>query len=118
MAGTTINIDTGGTFTDAFVVRGNECHAVKTLTTPHDLVVCFTDVIEQAAEATGLSVRELLQETDAVRYSTTVSTNTVIQRAGPRLGLIAGAGGERLYADGDGRADLVFELFLRDDMVQ
>jgi len=112
----TIDIDTGGTFTDAFVVRDGAVRAVKTLTTPHDLAVCFRDVLEKAAAALGLDLRALLRETVVVRYSTTVGTNTVVQRTGPRLGLIVGAGGERLYS-GNGAAERVFELFLRDDMV-
>lgn len=116
MRGTTINIDTGGTFTDAFVVRDGRRYTVKTLTTPHDLAVCFRDVIARAAEAVGLSVPELLRETATVRYSTTVGTNTIIQRTGPRLGLIAGAGGDRLYSQ-NGDAQPVFELFLERGMV-
>jgi N-methylhydantoinase A/oxoprolinase/acetone carboxylase beta subunit len=116
MPAVTINIDTGGTFTDAFVVRGGATHAVKTLTTPHDLAVCFREVIERVAQSAGVTVRELLRETVAVRYSTTVGTNAVVQRTGPRLGLLAAAGGDRLYS-GNGAAERVFELFLREDMV-
>lgn len=86
---TTIDIDTGGTFTDGFVVRDGVAHTVKTLTTPHDLAVCFRNVLEGAAEALGTTVREMLRETASIRYATTVGTNTVIQRSGPRLGLIA-----------------------------
>jgi N-methylhydantoinase A/oxoprolinase/acetone carboxylase beta subunit len=116
MRGTTINIDTGGTFTDAFVVRDGERFTVKTLTTPHDLAVCFRDVIARAAEEIGTSVPELLRETATVRYATTVGTNTIIQRSGPRLGLIAAEGGERLYS-ANGEADAVFDLFLDPLMV-
>ena len=87
----TIDIDTGGTFTDGFVVRDGEPHVVKVLTTPHDLAVCFADVIEAAADAVRLSVPDLLDETESVRYATTVGTNAVIERRGPRLGMLAGA---------------------------
>jgi N-methylhydantoinase A/oxoprolinase/acetone carboxylase beta subunit len=116
MRGTTINIDTGGTFTDAFVVRDGSRSTVKVLTTPHDLAVCFRDVIARAAEEIGISVPELLRETATVRYATTVGTNAIIQRSGPRLGLIAGDGGERLYS-GNGDAEQVFDLFLDPSMV-
>jgi len=84
----TIDIDTGGTFTDGFVVCDGEPQAVKVLTTPHDLAVCFAEVIEAAAAALGLDVPAMLAETSAVRYATTVGTNAVIQRSGPRLGLL------------------------------
>ena len=86
----TIDIDTGGTFTDGFLFRDGQPHVVKVLTTPHDLAVCFRDVIEGAANALGMSVSEMLSDTVSVRYATTVGTNAVIQRRGPRLGLIAG----------------------------
>ena len=62
----------------------------KTLTTPHDLSSCFFDGLNQLAELAygeGDVVR-LLQETDYVRYSTTQGTNALVQRSGPRVGLI------------------------------
>ncbi len=88
----TLDIDTGGTFTDGFVVADGEPHSVKVLTTPHDLAVCFQEVVEAAADALGVGVGEMLARTDAVRYATTVGTNTVIQRSGPRLGLLTNDG--------------------------
>ena len=113
---TSIDIDTGGTFTDVFVVRGGVPHTAKVLTTPHDLALCFQQGIEKSAGELGLEVGELLRETRTVRYSTTVGTNAIIQRTGPRLGLIAGAGGDALYADAE-RSGAVFDLFLARDMV-
>ena len=87
----TLDIDTGGTFTDGFVVSDGEPHVVKVLTTPHDLAVCFAEVVEAAAAALGLDVDAMLARTEAVRYATTVGTNTVIQRNGPKLGLLTDA---------------------------
>jgi N-methylhydantoinase A len=94
MASTTIDIDTGGTFTDAFVVHESAPRTVKVPTTPHDLAVCFQEVIARAADELGLTVPELLAATASVRYSSTVGTNAVIQRTGPRIGLLVGAGRE------------------------
>ncbi|OLT40001.1 hypothetical protein BJF85_06570 [Saccharomonospora sp. CUA-673] len=88
----TIDIDTGGTFTDGFVVRDGIAHTIKTLTTPHDLAVCFRETIENAAGSLGLTVPDMLRETASVRYATTVGTNTVVQRRGPRIGLITDPG--------------------------
>jgi len=107
---TTIDIDTGGTFTDAFVVRDGQAHTVKVLTTPHDLTVCFQEVVERAAEALGLGVAALLRETACVRYATTVGTNAVIQRTGPRLGLLVSPGDEATAGPALGRfveADMI-----------
>jgi len=60
---TTICIDTGGTFTDGFVVHAGTAHVVKVMTTPHDLEVCFRDVIDAAAEAIGIDVPTMLRDT-------------------------------------------------------
>ncbi|MEA2347185.1 MAG: N-methylhydantoinase [Thermoleophilaceae bacterium] len=114
--GTTIDIDTGGTFTDVFVVRDGTPHWAKVLTTPHDLALCFQQAVERGAEEVGIDVGALLAEATCVRYATTVGTNAVIQRSGPKLGLIVGADGQSLYGD-DERASAVFERFLERDMV-
>jgi N-methylhydantoinase A/acetophenone carboxylase len=86
--GRTIDIDTGGTFTDGFFVRDDEIRTVKTLTTPHDLTVCFLECIEAGARAFGLPVDDLLYDTELVRFSTTIGTNCIIERNGTKLGLI------------------------------
>jgi N-methylhydantoinase A/oxoprolinase/acetone carboxylase beta subunit len=91
---TTIDIDTGGTFTDAFVVRDGDVHTAKVLTTPHDLALCFAQVVEAVAEQVGEDVPTLLRSAACVRYATTVGTNAVIQRTGPRLGLLRADGQE------------------------
>lgn len=87
----TIDIDTGGTFTDGFVVRDGIAHTIKTLTTPHDLAVCFREIVEGAAGALGMTVPDMLRDTISVRYATTVGTNTVVQRRGPKIGLLTDA---------------------------
>lgn len=89
---TTIDIDTGGTFTDAFMVRDGEVRTAKVLTTPHDLALCFAQVLEAMAEQAGEDLTALLRSTACIRYATTVGTNAVIQRTGPRLGLLHEAG--------------------------
>lgn len=107
MPETTIDIDTGGTFTDAFVVHRGQVHTVKVLTTPHDLALCFAQVLERAAEVVGVGVDELLGEATCVRYATTVGTNAVIQRTGPRIGLIVGTDELAVYGEGGAGAALV-----------
>ena len=109
--GLLINIDNGGTFTDACVSHGERLVWVKALTTPHDLTRCFQDVLERAAtELYGeeASLARLLAETDHLRYSTTSTTNAVVEHTGAPVGLIVEAGEEEaLYgaaelAAGDG----------------
>jgi N-methylhydantoinase A len=112
----TIGIDTGGTFTDSFVADSEGNHwAVKVPTTPHDLTVCFADAIAQSAETVGIDRVRLLRATSIIRFSSTIGTNTVLTRSGPKLGLIVTTGEEEsLYgAARDGR---IFQ-FVHPDMV-
>jgi len=96
-----IDIDNGGTFTDGFFTSEGRIEWVKVDTTPHDLTVCFLKCIEEGAEKFGITVRQLLQETEVIRFSTTHATNTLLQRSGPRLGLIVTKGFEKsLYSSG------------------
>ncbi|MBA7632400.1 Acetophenone carboxylase alpha subunit [subsurface metagenome] len=83
-----IDIDNGGTFTDGFFTGDGRIEWVKVDTTPHDLSVCFLKCIEDGAKKFGVTVPQLLHETEVIRFSTTHATNTLIQRSGPRLGLI------------------------------
>jgi N-methylhydantoinase A len=90
----TIDIDTGGTFTDGFFVRGNRVEMVKVSTTPHDLTICFLKCIEAGAERFGVDVEDLLYETEIIRFSNTIGTNTIIQRDGSKIGLLMTSGKE------------------------
>ncbi len=97
-----LDIDTGGTFTDGFLTADERVELIKVETTPHDLTVCFLDCIEEAARRLDLTVEELLSRMSILRYSTTVGTNCLLQRRGPKLGLIVTHGhAQDLYAEGD-----------------
>lgn len=86
---TTVDIDTGGTFTDATVRRGNKLHELKTETTPNDFSVCFENVVEQAAAMFDETLQEFLTTVDCIRYSTTIGTNAIIERNGGQVGVLA-----------------------------
>lgn len=104
----TMGFDVGGTFTDCFIDRDGETAVVKVPTTYYDFSVCFFKAIEEAAGKFDLSMENLLEETESIRYSTTIGTNAIIERTGPKLGLITTAGFEdtiyigraRQWADG------------------
>ena len=83
-----IDIDVGGTFTDLVLTFGEKRVIAKSPTTPYDLSVCFINVLEDGADQLGLDLEELLPDIDVVRYSTTVAMNRLIERKGPRLGLM------------------------------
>jgi|SRR5208283_4900038 len=108
--GYTIDIDTGGTFTDGFFVQGETVQTVKVPTTPHDLTVCFLNCIKAGADRFGVSVEDLLYETNIIRFSNTIGTNTIIQRDGTKIGLLVTAGNEDLapVLGGDGKTPLVW----------
>jgi N-methylhydantoinase A/acetophenone carboxylase len=95
-----LDIDTGGTFTDGFLRGNGKTVTVKVDTTPHDFTLCFMQCIEEAAKRAGFtSAEQLLVETDTLRLSTTIGTNTLIQANGPKLGMLVTRGkGENAYA--------------------
>ncbi|HJM07277.1 MAG: hydantoinase/oxoprolinase family protein [SAR324 cluster bacterium] len=102
MSMNTIDIDVGGTFTDMVLNYNGKTILKKTPTTPHDLSACFLNVIEEAGKELEMGPEELLPEVGLVRYSTTVAMNRLIERKGPRLGLIATEGHEDAVLIGKG----------------
>lgn len=107
--GFTVDIDTGGTFTDGFITRGGEFRTVKTPTTPHDLTVCFMECIREGARVFDVPLGDFLYETDIIRFSNTIGTNSIIQRDGPKIGLIVSDGQDHLCptVSEDGKRPLV-----------
>jgi len=104
-----VNIDIGGTFTDLYCSGDQgDIKVAKTPTTHYDLAVGFMKGIDELSGAYGLGLSEFLGRTNTVRYCTTVGTNALIERTGPKLGLITTAGFEdtiflgraRSWADG------------------
>lgn len=107
--GFNVGIDIGGTFTDFCSVGGDGRVVVyKTPTTHYDLSVGFMRGINELARRSGCGSHDYLSRVEALRYSTTVGTNALIERSGPKLGLITTAGFEdtifigrsRSWADG------------------
>ena len=89
-----IGIDVGGTFTDCFVVNEGKTAVIKVPTTYYDLSVCFFKALEEGADFLDLDLDEALEQTMSIRYATTIGTNALIERTGPKLGLITTAGFE------------------------
>ena len=97
-----IDIDVGGTFTDLVLNFNGKTLIQKVPTTPYDLSVCFSRVIEEGAGALRMKIDELLPAVDMIRYSTTIAMNRLIERKGPRLGLITTEGHEDVVLIGRG----------------
>lgn len=89
-----INIDNGGTLTDICALKGDNSYKTKTLTTPYDLSKCFFDGLRAISEVIygKEDVSRLLAEVEHIRYSTTQGTNAIVERKGPKLGLILNKG--------------------------
>ena len=93
--GKLINIDNGGTLTDICVIDGNKVLHTKTLTTPYDLSKCFFEGLKKASKliyGEDDRIVDLLLSTDHIRYSTTQGTNAIVERKGPRIGVIVPKG--------------------------
>ncbi len=106
----TIDIDTGGTMTDALVSDGETRHSFKVDTTPHDYTVSFLACLNEAAETLQYpDVAALLAKVGLIRWSSTITTNVLGERRGSKVGLLVSAGHERtLY--GKARSPVVDEL--------
>ncbi|MEW6261742.1 MAG: hydantoinase/oxoprolinase family protein [Thermodesulfobacteriota bacterium] len=98
----TIDVDIGGTFTDCFGLYGDKRVFAKTSTTGYDLSVGFMRAVREVAASLNLSLDELVSNTEIIRYSTTIAMNTLLQRKGPRLGLICTEGFEDVVPIGKG----------------
>ena len=106
----TVDIDTGGTMTDALVSDGTQRHAFKVDTTPHDYTVSFQACLQEAAKALDFpSVEAFLRQVGLIRWSSTITTNVLGERRGSKVGLLVAEGQEeRLY--GKARSAVVGEL--------
>src|ERR1017187_294245 len=87
-----VGVGIGGTFTHRLGTWDGGHHLAKSLTTHHNLSVGFMDALGSACAQLGLQVEDVLAEVDSVRYATTLGTNALIARTGPRVGLITTAG--------------------------
>ena len=79
----TVDIDTGGTMTDALVSDGKEIRAFKVDTTPHDYTISFRECLAEAAKQYGYgSVQSFLDNVTLIRWSSTITSNVVGERRG------------------------------------
>ena len=118
----TIDIDTGGTMTDG-LVSGSEADgpprvvSLKVETTPHDVTIAFLDVLEAARAALGFAdLRSMLAQVEVIRWSSTITSNVLAQRVGPKLGLLVTAGHEADLYDADAAPTVLGTLISAEDV--
>ncbi|MSQ20857.1 MAG: hydantoinase/oxoprolinase family protein [Betaproteobacteria bacterium] len=87
---TSLAVDIGGTFTD-IVLRGDDGTLVvdKTLTTPDDLLSGFFTGVDAVLRKAGKTARDV---DGVIVHATTIVTNALIERKGPRTALLTTAG--------------------------
>ncbi|MBD8054307.1 hydantoinase/oxoprolinase family protein [Rhodococcus ruber] len=89
-----ISVDIGGTFTDCFFAWDDMYVEAKALTTHHNLAQGFNEALDLACRRADLDRDDVLSQVDSVRYATTLGTNALIERKGPRVGAIVTHGFE------------------------
>ncbi len=113
-SGLLINIDNGGTLTDICVIGASQVWRTKTVTTPYDLSKCLFEGLSKASRQIygDVDVQRLLLATDYIRYSTTQGTNALVERKGPRLGMIVGGGMDADALRVDAEAGSLFDALV------
>ena len=88
-----IAIDTGGTFTDAISIdEKGVMVTAKTPTTPKDLVQGTINAVDALAKRNNSDRGQFLSQVLSIVHGTTLGTNVIITRSGPKLGIIATEG--------------------------
>ncbi len=98
-----VSVDIGGTFTDCLVAWEGRYVQTKALTTHHNLALGFEEALDRACAALGLARQGLLAAVDSVRYATTLGTNALLERKGPRVGVLISEGFESTIPVSRGR---------------
>jgi len=88
--GLRLGVDVGGTFTDLLLIdeAAGTTHTAKVPSTPDDSSVGVLNGIERVCEQAGIDPGDITE----VMHGTTVATNTVLTRAGAKVGLVTTKG--------------------------
>jgi N-methylhydantoinase A/oxoprolinase/acetone carboxylase beta subunit len=112
-----IDIDTGGTMTDGLISGEGMVRSLKVETTPHDVTISFLDLLEAARRELGFAdLRALLEQVEVIRWSSTITSNVLAQRVGPKLGLLVTEGHEQDLYDPHAAATVVGTLVSSEDI--
>jgi len=88
--GLRLGVDVGGTFTDLLLIdeAAGTTHTAKVPSTPDDSSVGVLNGIERVCQQAGIDPGDITE----VMHGTTVATNTVLTRAGAKVGLVTTKG--------------------------
>jgi N-methylhydantoinase A len=88
-----IGVDTGGTFTDAFVAdQHGRIAAAKTPSTPPNFAEGFLNAVEDLAVELNIGIDELLGATDYIVHGTTSTLNSLVTGDVARVGFLTTRG--------------------------
>jgi acetophenone carboxylase len=112
-----VDIDTGGTMTDGLVSGNDTLLALKVETTPHDVTIAFVSILEAAQGRLGFAdLRSFLREVEVIRWSSTITSNVLAQRVGPKLGLLVSAGSETDLYDAEAAKTVIGTIVSAEDI--
>ncbi|MFY9804015.1 MAG: hydantoinase/oxoprolinase family protein [Candidatus Acidiferrales bacterium] len=113
-----MDIDVGGTLTDALFSEHDHVFCVKVDTTPHDLTVCLFDCLAQAAGKLGFpGSTEFLEHVELIRWSTTITSNVLAESRGPRIGLLVSTGHEKSLYTANSHSGVLNRLVSEHDVI-
>lgn len=87
-----IGVDVGGTHTDLVSVSGGKLKVAKVPTTPDDLFIGMRHGLEMLAEANGVTIKELISNTERFVHASTTATNMFVGHRIPKVGFLATKG--------------------------
>ncbi len=88
-----IGIDTGGTFTDAFLASSTgEIASTKSPSTPPDFSQGFLNVLQELANNRSIAIEDLLGDTDYIIHGTTSTLNAVVTGDVAKVGFLTTRG--------------------------
>ena len=106
-----IGIDVGGTFTDLVALdAAGRVTLAKAPSTPADPSLGVMDGLERLAEALGVGLDALLDQTERIVHGTTVATNALLERKGARVGLLTTEGHRDVLEMREGLKDDRYDL--------
>jgi len=86
-------IDTGGTFTDCVIIdEVGRITIAKSPSTPSDYSKGLFSALEACAEKIGITLEELVKDTEFLFHGTTVGTNALVEMKGAKTGFITTRG--------------------------
>ncbi len=111
--GMRLGIDIGGTFTDFILATESGALEVwKTPSTPEAPEQAVFEGVQDLAQQRDMGVGQFVAQCDHIIHGTTIATNTVINRSGPKMGILHTEGFRDILYLRDGHKPDRYDLHL------